>query len=60
MVRRVRFCAAPLIAACAVVFAAGLPGQALADGALAALAEAAERLWLPPVGTTVDSLWLAG
>jgi hypothetical protein len=44
-VRRVRACAAPLIAACALVFAAGLPGQALADQGGGALS-ASQRLVL--------------
>jgi hypothetical protein len=57
-VRRVRVCAAPLIAACALVFAAGLPGQALADRGGGALS-AGQRLVLHSIAADTWKFYAA-
>jgi hypothetical protein len=56
--RRVRVCAAPLIAACALVLAAVLPGQALADQGGGALS-ASQRLVLHSIAADTWKFYAA-
>jgi hypothetical protein len=56
--RRVRVCAAALIAACALVFTAGVPGQALADQGGSALS-ASQRLVLHSIAADTWKFYAA-